>query len=510
MLFADLQLAEPILRAIQSKNYTTATPIQAQAIPPILAGTDVLGCAQTGTGKTAAFALPILHRLASTQRSGLLPRCLVLAPTRELATQITTSFAEYGRNLRLKLAAIYGGVSQVPQVRALRQGIDVLVATPGRLLDLMEQGHIHLDAVQTLVLDEADRMLDMGFAEPIREIVAEVPQQRQTLLFSATMPPEIRKMAHDLLRDPVTLQLTPVTHTADKVEQCVYFVSRENKLPLLAHLVKQHTIERAVVFMRTKHGAERLAGKLESRGISAEAIHGDKTQAARQRALEAFRNSRVKLLIATDVAARGLDIQGVTHVINYDLTHEPETYVHRIGRTARAGKSGLAISFCDKSEELGWLRQIERLLKKSIPVRDDLPEFPPAAVSNVYRPASAGTQQQQGDAKPHPKGEHRPAKPARPQFAAHNHEQGRPAARKPQFSRSSGDAGHSQGRKPQGPSGHPAQGHGKPKFAGFKEHVGRGVKRAGTGDQTHAAGQPTGKKPHRKGPKPTRPASPRD
>jgi ATP-dependent RNA helicase RhlE len=370
--FVSLSLAQPLLRALSDEGYTVPTPIQSQAIPPVLSGRDVLGCAQTGTGKTAAFALPILHRLlaaAPTDRKGpAKPRVLVLAPTRELATQIADSFIAYGRHASFRTAVIFGGVSQFHQVKALDRGVDILVATPGRLIDLMDQGIVKLDSIRTLVLDEADRMLDMGFIQPIRKIVAKLTRERQTLLFSATMPPEIMKLADALLREPVKVAVTPIASAAPKIEQALYHVPRTVKQALLHHLLGDASMERAVVFTKTKHGADRVAKKLVQAGISADAIHGNKAQNRRERTLEAFRKGSLRVLVATDLAARGLDVDDVSHVVNFDLPMEPEAYVHRIGRTGRAGKTGIAISFCD-AEERGLLRDIERLVKKEVPQR---------------------------------------------------------------------------------------------------------------------------------------------
>ncbi len=365
------------------------TPIQAKAIPPILEGKDLLGCAQTGTGKTAAFALPILHQLMNapvdkTRRGPVLPRVLVLSPTRELATQIGESFATYGRHTGLNHTVIFGGVSQFHQVRALQRGVDILVATPGRLMDLMEQRHVNLSAVKVFVLDEADRMLDMGFIQPIRRIASAVPAGRQTLLFSATMPKEIMHLADSLLKNPVKVAVAPVASTAALIEQSVYMVQRERKPALLEHLLNDPAVTRVLVFTRTKHGADRLMKRLIQSGVPSDAIHGNKAQNARQRALDQFRSGRSRVLVATDVAARGLDVDGITHVFNYDLPNEPESYVHRIGRTGRAGASGMAISFCD-SEERGFLRDIERLTGKRIP----LVEAPHGLVDSkpmVHRP----------------------------------------------------------------------------------------------------------------------------
>ncbi len=375
MQFSQLRLAEPLLKALQSEGYVTATPIQAQAIPHALEGKDVLGSAQTGTGKTAAFALPILQRLGAKPLEGKrTARALILAPTRELATQIADSFRAYGQHYPVRNTVIFGGVNQHRQVEALRRGVDVIIATPGRLLDLMNQGYVDLRQVEVLVLDEADRMLDMGFIHDIRKITAKVPAKRQTLMFSATMPREIRQLADSLLRDPVSVQVAPVAQTADKIDQSVYFVEKSNKAQLLAHLVHELPMTRAIVFTRTKHGADRVVRHLHTRGIKAEAIHGNKSQNARERALQGFRSGRIPLLIATDIASRGIDVDDITHVVNYDITHEPETYVHRIGRTARAGASGSAISFCDR-EERSNLKAIERLIKRTITIREDHPKY---------------------------------------------------------------------------------------------------------------------------------------
>jgi ATP-dependent RNA helicase RhlE len=385
--FATLGLAEPILRSLHEERYHTPTPIQAQAIPHVLAGRDLLGAAQTGTGKTAAFALPILHRLREKHANqhahaqhhhhhARSVRCLVLAPTRELALQIDESFRVYGRHLNLKHAVIFGGVSQHQQVQAVARGVDVLVATPGRLLDLINQRFVDLTRVEVLVLDEADRMLDMGFINDIRKVVAMLPKQRQTLMFSATMPSEIRALAETILRNPASVNVAPVGSTIDKVDQSVYFVEKRNKPHLLAHLLNNGGgISRALVFTRTKHGADRVVRQLAKEGIRADAIHGNKSQNARQRALANFKTGKVPVLIASDVASRGIDVDDISHVFNYDLTHEPETYVHRIGRTARAGAEGHAVSFCD-TEEREYLRAIERLIRKSIRVNTDHPKYP--------------------------------------------------------------------------------------------------------------------------------------
>jgi ATP-dependent RNA helicase RhlE len=369
--FSDLGVAEPVCRALQAEGYDLPTPIQAQAIPHLLLGRDLLGIAQTGTGKTAAFALPILQRLAAnrTRPAPRSARVLVLTPTRELAAQIGDSFRTYGRHLGLKHTVVFGGVGQQPQVDALIRGIDILVATPGRLLDLLNQRHVRLDAVETFVLDEADRMLDMGFIRDVRKIVALLPKRRQTLLFSATMPSDIGRLAGEILSDPIRVEVTPSATTVERVEQRVYFVDASQKRALLAEILKDPGLARVIVFTRTKHGANRVTEQLARGGVVAEAIHGNKSQTARQRALEGFRRGRARVLVATDIAARGIDIDGVTHVVNFEIPNVPESYVHRIGRTARAGASGIALSFC-ASEERAYLRDIERLTGCSLAVVD--------------------------------------------------------------------------------------------------------------------------------------------
>jgi ATP-dependent RNA helicase RhlE len=372
--FSQLQLAPALERAVAAAGYQTPTPIQSQAIPHLLAGRDVLGCAQTGTGKTAAFALPILDRLSRRPRleGARGPRALVLAPTRELALQISEGFRDYGRHLPLKSAVIFGGVGQGPQVEAFRRNADVIVATPGRLLDLMSQRHARFDALEVLVLDEADRMLDMGFIEPIRRIIAALPRRRQNLMFSATMPPDIRKLAGAILVDPVEVAVAPVASTADRVAQWVLHVSNGDKRGLLRDVLRDPKMTRVLVFTRTKRGANRVAEQLDRGGVRAEAIHGNKSQNARQRALEAFKSGRIRVLVATDIAARGIDVDGISHVVNFEIPNEPETYVHRIGRTARAGAAGVALSFC-ASEERGSLRDIERLIRMKLKVVDKHP-----------------------------------------------------------------------------------------------------------------------------------------
>lgn len=367
MQFSDLGLCAPILRAAAEAGYAHPSPIQQKAIGPVLAGRDVLGCAQTGTGKTAAFAMPILHRLANGAARGHI-RALVLTPTRELALQIDESFAAYGKYLPLRHLVIFGGVGQAPQVAALQSGVDILTATPGRLNDLANQGYIDLSKLEIFVLDEADRMLDMGFVHDVKRVVARLPQKRQTLLFSATMPQEIRTLAQTLLHRPVSAQAAPPATTVDAIEQCVYFVDKGNKKHLLAQLLRAPDVESALVFTRTKHGANRVVRELAGAGIEAMAIHGNKSQTARQQALGRFKAGELRVLVATDIAARGIDVSGLSHVFNYDLPNVPETYVHRIGRTGRAGRSGQAASFCCE-EELTYLADIEKLTHRTIPVR---------------------------------------------------------------------------------------------------------------------------------------------
>ena len=365
--FSDLGLAPPLLAAVAGANYTMPTPIQAQAIPPALAGHDVLGIAQTGTGKTAAFALPILARLQSGPRAvPTAPRALILAPTRELAAQIAETFRLLGRRMGTRVAVAFGGVPKGRQARALAAGVDVLVATPGRLLDLMGDHAVRHDRVEVLVLDEADHMLDLGFIVPIRRIVQSVPRERQTMFFSATMPNEIATLADGMLRSPVRIAVAPVATTVEKVEQRVIFVEQSGKRRVLARLLAHEAQGRTLVFTRTKHGADRVVKHLAEDGIAAEAIHGNKSQPQRERALAAFRGGRTRVLVATDIAARGIDVTGIDHVINFELPNVPESYVHRIGRTARAGAGGAAISLCDGAER-AFLRDIERLIRAKVP-----------------------------------------------------------------------------------------------------------------------------------------------
>lgn len=376
MSFNNLPLIEPVLRALQHEGYTTPTPIQQQAIPAILERKDVRGCAQTGTGKTAAFAIPLLQLMHEEQlkapQAHRTIQALVLTPTRELAIQIEESFKAYGRYLNLRHLVVFGGVSQVSQVNSLRRGIDILVATPGRLLDLMQQGHVNLKEIKYLVLDEADRMLDMGFVHDVKRIIAKLPAKKQTLFFSATMPPEINALANSLLHNPVKVEVTPVSSTVDAIQQYIYFTQKENKSFLLKHVLSDDSIKTALVFTRTKHGADKLVKFLVKSGIRAEAIHGNKSQGARQIALKNFKNRTTRVLVATDIAARGIDIDDLTHVFNYELPEVPETYVHRIGRTGRAGASGHALSFCDY-EEKALLKDIQKLISKSIPVVTEHP-----------------------------------------------------------------------------------------------------------------------------------------
>jgi ATP-dependent RNA helicase RhlE len=368
--FNQLQLIEPVLRALSQEGYTVPTPIQEQSIPVVLQHRDLLGCAQTGTGKTAAFAIPILQLMheQQTMHHGRRPiKTLILTPTRELAIQIEESFRAYGRFLDLKSLVIFGGVSQVNQVHALHRGVDILVATPGRLIDLINQNHISLRDVKFFVLDEADRMLDMGFVHDVKRIIAKLPVKRQTLFFSATMPPEIQSLANVLLTNPFKVEVTPVSSTADTIQQELYHVEKKSKVNLLIHILSNPDIKTMLVFSRTKHGADRISKELVKAGIRAEAIHGNKSQNARQLALNNFKSRKTRVLVATDIAARGIDIDELGHVINFDLPNIPETYVHRIGRTGRAGANGIAFSFCD-SEEREFLRDIQKLIGKKIPV----------------------------------------------------------------------------------------------------------------------------------------------
>ncbi len=369
MQFQDLNIIEPILEALKEEGYTNPTPIQAQSIPIVLEGTDLLGCAQTGTGKTAAFAIPILQLLSENKPKDKKKkiRSLIVTPTRELAIQIGESFEAYGRHTGLNCTVIFGGVGQNPQVNILRNGVDILIATPGRLLDLMNQGHLSLREVEIFVLDEADRMLDMGFIHDVKKLLNVLPKKRQSLFFSATMPPEIIKLAGTILNNPSKVSVTPVSSTVDIIKQAVYFVDKGNKNKLLLEILKDKEIKTALVFTRTKHGADKVVKVLIENGIKAEAIHGNKAQNARQRALTNFKAQTTRVLVATDIAARGIDVDELEYVINFELSNIPETYVHRIGRTGRAGAKGSAFSFCD-AEEKPFLKDIEKLIAKKIPV----------------------------------------------------------------------------------------------------------------------------------------------
>lgn len=389
MTFEDLNLIDPILSAVKAEGYTKPTPIQAQAIPIVLQGKDLLGCAQTGTGKTAAFSIPVLQLMhnASQQPLGKRPiRTLILTPTRELAIQIGESIANYGKNLPLRHRVIFGGVKQHAQVSALKQGVDILVATPGRLLDLMNQGYVKLNNIEYFILDEADRMLDMGFIHDVKKVIAKLPNKRQSLFFSATMPKEIVKLSAAILTDPLKVEVTPESTTAETINQVVYFVDKGNKRNLLKEVIEERRIERALVFTRTKHGADRVAKTLTKQGINAQAIHGNKSQNQRQNALNSFKESKTRVLVATDIAARGIDIDELTHVFNYELPNVPESYVHRIGRTGRAGADGVAISFCDALERK-YLKDIQKLIGQKIPVEDNhsyplIDENPPEPKKN--------------------------------------------------------------------------------------------------------------------------------
>lgn len=393
MLFTDLNLIEPVLRAIKSEGYTQPTPIQEQAIPVLLQHRDLMGCAQTGTGKTAAFAIPILQMLHQNQEinSGKrIIKALIVTPTRELAIQIGDSFTAYGKNLNIKHRVIFGGVTQKAQTDALKAGVDLLIATPGRLLDLMDQGFISLRDIQFFVLDEADRMLDMGFIHDVKKILAKLPAKRQSLFFSATIPAEIQKLAATILHNPVKVDIAPVAATADLIRQCLFYVEKTDKKALLIHLLQDKTINTALVFTRTKHGADKVTRDLNKAGINAAAIHGNKSQNARQDALRNFKNQSTRVLVATDIAARGIDVEELSTVINYELPNIPETYVHRIGRTGRAGSSGVAFSFCD-AEETAYLKDIHKLISKTIPVVEDHPYHMTGRGEVTIRPAMVKT-----------------------------------------------------------------------------------------------------------------------
>jgi len=393
MTFENLNIIAPITQALKQKGYITPTPIQEKVIPQFLAGTDVFATAQTGTGKTAAFAIPILQKLSLAQDDSRIGgiKALIVAPTRELAIQISDSFSDYGKGLKLRHTVVFGGVSQLPQTTLLRRGVDILVATPGRLLDLMNQGFIRLDRIEYFILDEADRMLDMGFAPDIKRIIAKLPARRQTGFFTATVPPEIKALANSLLHNPVMINAVPASTPAEGINQSVYYVEKAGKKALLHQVLQSDEIETVLVFTRTKHGANRVAQDLNKIGISAEAIHGNKSQNARQKALEGFKNRTIKVLVATDIASRGIDVERLSHVINYELPEVPETYIHRIGRTARAGLKGTAISFCS-SDERSSLKDINKLLPAAIKVKQmedfDYEENSTQAVATISKPTS--------------------------------------------------------------------------------------------------------------------------
>jgi ATP-dependent RNA helicase RhlE len=398
--FNNLQLIEPVLRALHQEGYTTPTPIQQQAIPSILEGRDLKGCAQTGTGKTAAFAIPLLQLIYQDKQnnpSSNSIKALILTPTRELAIQIEESFNAYGRFLHLRHLVVFGGVSQASSVTKLKRGVDILVATPGRLLDLMQQGHVSLRDIRYFVLDEADRMLDMGFVHDVKRIISKLPSQKQTLFFSATMPFEIGALAKSILKNPVNVEVTPVATTAETINQVIYHAEKKDKAPLLKHILADSEIKTALIFTRTKHGADKLSKYLNQSGIRSEAIHGNKSQGARQNALTNFKSRKTRVLVATDIAARGIDVDDLTHVVNFELPNVPETYVHRIGRTGRAGANGNAISFCDYEERL-LLKDIQKLIRQVIPVADghpyqlpsDLPDLEPQQRAQLSRKSAGG------------------------------------------------------------------------------------------------------------------------
>ena len=458
-MFADLALTAPLMQAVQESGYERPTPIQARAIPHLLAGRDLLGLAQTGTGKTAAFVLPILQRLMESKKRAAPKsmRALILTPTRELAVQIRDSLRTYGKHLPIRSTQIFGGVGQSPQVDALRKGIDIVVATPGRLIDLIQQGHVRLESAEVFVLDEADRMLDMGFIRDIRRITPLLPKERQTLLFSATMPNDVADLAKGLLKDPVRVEVVPQSSTAERIDQRLFYVARGHKRALLVKLLGEPEMRRAIVFTRTKHGANRLAEQLEKDGFVTAAIHGNKSQGARQQALNAFKNGHVKVLVATDIAARGIDVDDISHIVNYELPMEPEAYVHRIGRTARAGASGIALSFCD-GEERGLLRDIERVIRAKLPVVEDHPFV--GAVEDAAQRAAAGEglpiRHRGGN-----RGQHqgRPGQGARKSASGGGHRSaGRTQGAGASDSRNGGEARHGEGRSANSHAGQHRQG----------------------------------------------------
>jgi ATP-dependent RNA helicase RhlE len=414
MTFSELGLIKPILTALEAEGYTTPTPIQAAAIPILLKGHDLIGCAQTGTGKTAAFSIPTLQLMADAKRKDPRNRevkALILTPTRELAIQIGESLNAYGKGLGLRHTVIFGGVSQFSQVQALQQGVDILVATPGRLLDLMSQKLLHIHHVKFFVLDEADRMLDMGFIHDVRKVLAKLPEHRQNLLFSATMPKEIRDLAQVFLKNPQQVEVAPVSSTAETIDQCVYFVDKNNKKKLLIDVLREGGIRNALVFTRTKHGADKVVKDLVAAGVRAEAIHGNKSQNARQRALSNFKDGTIRVLVATDIAARGIDIDELSHVINYELPNIPESYVHRIGRTGRAGLSGKAIAFCER-EEFPFLKDIQKLIGKQVPVIEDHPYQLEATMPAFQQPKPRQESKSSFGGVGHRNGRHRQGTPA--------------------------------------------------------------------------------------------------
>ena len=471
--FSDLGLSPALLKALEGEGYVSPTPIQQKAIPEVLTGRDLLGCAQTGTGKTAAFALPMIQRLVASNkpRDARRPRALVLSPTRELSAQIAESFAAYGRGTNLKYAVIFGGVGQGPQITTLGRGLDVLVATPGRLLDLMNQGFAFLDKVEILVLDEADRMLDMGFLPDVRRILSKLPKEKQTLFFSATMPSDIERLSREILVQPARVDVAPVSSTAERIAQSVYMVENSEKRRVLERVLRDPAAVRTIVFTRTKHGANRLVKELERSEIIAEAIHGNKSQGARQRALDNFKSGRLKVLIATDIAARGIDVDGVTHVVNYDLPNIPESYVHRIGRTARAGAEGIAVSLCSR-EERPFLRDIERLTRAPI-TRLETPVLGPEEPRPQAAQAEAGRRDERGQ---------------RPQ-------QNQPR----QWREERGPRPQNNGPRPQG-SGPRPQG-GGPRFDGPRPQ--------NNGPRPHGGGRFDGPRPQNNGPRPQGGGQPR-
>ena len=402
MDFTSLKLCQPLLDALDEIGYVTPTPIQAKTIPDLIEGRDMLGCAQTGTGKTAAFALPILDAMAEDPQAGLRHiHALILCPTRELASQINDNIKQYARHLDIRSMVMFGGVSQRPQVNKLRRGVDILVATPGRLLDLISQGYVDLSHVQFLVLDEADRMLDMGFIRDIRKILAQIPKKRQSLLFSATMPHSIVELSRGMLYNPVSVSITPESTTVEAIEQSLMFVMRSDKRGLLTYIIEEERPEKVLVFSRTKHGCNRIVKQLGQDGIEALAIHGNKSQGAREKALRRFRNGALQVLVATDVASRGIDVSDISHVINLDLPNEPDVYVHRIGRTGRAGQGGIAIAFCDENEG-EYLRGIEKTIRQDIPVDEDQPFHSENARSRKGNKAPK-KQQNRGRGRRHPR-----------------------------------------------------------------------------------------------------------